>query len=59
MMATHESLSPAENVTLIQFMEQETLKLAKHRGFVGVFTSNTNELTRVSPSRFKKESISC
>ena len=48
MMGTDAELSPAENVALIQLMEQETLKLAKSRGFIGVFTTNTNELTRVS-----------
>ena len=48
MMATSETSSPSENVLLIQKMEQETLSLAKQRGFVGVFTTNTNELTRVS-----------
>lgn len=48
MMATSETSSPSENVLLIQKMEQETLSLAKQRGFAGVFTTNTNELTRVS-----------
>lgn len=47
MMATAETSSPSENVILIQRMEQETLLLAKQRGFAGVFTTNTNELTRV------------
>lgn len=46
MMATAESSTPAENVVLIQLMEQETIKVAKARGFNGVFTTNTNELTR-------------
>lgn len=48
MMATDVSCSAAENVFLIRKMEQETLKLAKTRGFAAVFTTNTNELTRVS-----------
>jgi len=48
MMATDESSTPAENVVLIQMMEQETIKVAKARGFNGVFTTNTNELTRVN-----------
>lgn len=47
MMATAETSTPSENVLLIQRMEQETLSLAKQRGFAGVFTTNTNELTRV------------
>ena len=48
MMATDDSCSAAENVFLIRKMEQETLELAKKRGFSAVFTTNTNELTRVS-----------
>ena len=47
MMATVETSTPTENVLFIQRMEQETLSLAKQRGFAGVFTTNTNELTRV------------
>lgn len=47
MMGTDDSLSAADNVVMIQIMEQETIKLAKERGFAGVFTTNTNELTRV------------
>ena len=48
MMATTETSSPLENVQLIQKTEQETLELAKKKGFAGVFTTNTNELTRVN-----------
>ncbi|XP_066261449.1 beta-alanyl-bioamine nonribosomal peptide synthetase ebony isoform X2 [Euwallacea similis] len=46
MMATHSSLSPRENVAVFQFMEQENLKLAKERGFEGIFTTNTSPLTQ-------------
>lgn len=48
MMATAETSSPLENIQLIQKTEQETLELAIQKGFVGVFTTNTNELTRVT-----------
>lgn len=47
MMATVKTSTPAENVALIQRMEIENMKLAKQRGFSGIFTTNTNELTRV------------
>ena len=47
MMATDASLDAATNVAVIELMEQENLKLAKRKAFVGVFTTNTNELTRV------------
>ncbi|XP_045028498.1 tyrocidine synthase 3 [Daphnia magna] len=46
MMATAETTTPPENVYLIQKMEEEILTLAKRKGFVGVFTTNANELTR-------------
>lgn len=48
MMATAETSSPLENIQLIQKTEKETLELAIQKGFVGVFTTNTNELTRVT-----------
>lgn len=47
MMATDASCSAAINVLLIRKMEHVTLGLAKERGFKAVFTTNTNELTRV------------
>lgn len=61
MMATADTSTPAENVVLIQLMEQETIRVAKARGFNGVFTTNTNELTRVSILRcsFFSPSIFC
>ncbi|XP_030763883.1 uncharacterized protein LOC115888328 [Sitophilus oryzae] len=46
MMATHSSLSPRENVSVFQFMENEELKLARSRGFAGIFTTNTSPLTQ-------------
>ncbi len=48
MMATIASSTPAQNVALIQRMEIENMNLARERGFSGIFTTNTNELTRVS-----------
>lgn len=47
MMATDSSLTPRENVAVFQFMESENLKLAKDRGFAGIFTTNTSPLTQV------------
>ncbi|KAJ8918616.1 hypothetical protein NQ315_013122, partial [Exocentrus adspersus] len=46
MMATHSSLSPKENVAVMQFMEDEVLNLATSRGFAGIFTTNTSPLTQ-------------
>lgn len=46
MMATDSSLTPRENVAVFQFMESENLKLAKDRGFAGIFTTNTSPLTQ-------------
>nr|CAH7759240.1 unnamed protein product [Callosobruchus chinensis] len=46
MMATHSSLSPKENVAVMQYMEGEVLKLAKDRNFTGIFTTNTSPLTQ-------------
>ena len=40
-------LTPAENVALVQCVEQETLALAKNNGFSCIFTSNSSPLTQV------------
>lgn len=47
MMGTAEWCSPAENVLLIQQMEEENIKLAVRNGFSGIFTNNSSELTHV------------
>lgn len=47
MMATHESLNYQQNVEVIQFMEEEVMRLARSRGFAGIFTTNTSPLTQV------------
>jgi hypothetical protein len=47
MMGTHSSLSPKENVAVMQFMEDEVLRLATERHFEGIFTTNTSPLTQV------------
>ncbi|CAG9863961.1 unnamed protein product [Phyllotreta striolata] len=46
MMATHASLSPKENVAVMQFIEGELIKIARGRHFRGIFTTNTNPLTQ-------------
>lgn len=48
MMATHSSLTTKENVAVMKFLEDETLRLAKERGFDGIFTTNTSPLTQVT-----------
>ena len=47
MMGTHEDLSEAENVYLIEFMEEEIVRLGLQQEFTGIFTTNTNALTQV------------
>ncbi|XP_042873349.1 uncharacterized protein LOC122253974 [Penaeus japonicus] len=46
MMGTVLDLGPAENVELIQIMEKENLELARKRGYMAVFTTNTSGLTQ-------------
>ncbi|XP_059608973.1 beta-alanyl-bioamine nonribosomal peptide synthetase ebony isoform X2 [Phlebotomus argentipes] len=46
MMGTHEELNAQENIVLIQFMEEEVIKVAKRKKFTGVFTTNTSPLTQ-------------
>lgn len=46
MMGTNSTLSPQENIAVMQFMEDEVLKLAKLKGFAGIFTTNTSPLTQ-------------
>lgn len=47
MMATNQDLTPAENVIIMNNMEEEIINLAKKRGFIGIFTTNTSPLTQV------------
>lgn len=47
MMATHEELPTQENVAVIQFMEEELVRIAKKKGYIGIFTTNTSPLTQV------------
>ncbi|KAF5303145.1 hypothetical protein FQR65_LT08308 [Abscondita terminalis] len=46
MMGTNSSLTPKENVAVIQFMEEEVVRLAKNKSFAGILTTNTNPLTQ-------------
>lgn len=47
MMGTNSDLDGKENVAVMQFMETESLKLAKRKQFAGIFTTNTSPLTQV------------
>lgn len=47
-MGTHSDLTGKENVAVMQFMENESLKLAKQKNFFGILTTNTSPLTQVS-----------
>nr|BDD85286.1 beta-alanyl-dopamine synthase [Ischnura senegalensis] len=46
MMGTDESLPYQKNIEVIQFMEEEVIRLAKSQNFDGVFTTNTSPLTQ-------------
>jgi hypothetical protein len=46
MMGTNSALNAQDNVTVMNFMENEVLKLAKSKNFAGIFTTNTNPLTQ-------------
>ncbi|XP_071440778.1 beta-alanyl-bioamine nonribosomal peptide synthetase ebony isoform X2 [Hetaerina americana] len=46
MMGTDESLPYQKNVEVIQFMEDEVIRIAKIQNFDGVFTTNTSPLTQ-------------
>lgn len=56
--ATHENLSPQENIALVTFIENETVRLAKERKFFGIYTHNTNALTQqLAQSVFNYETL--
>merc|ERR1712141_84081 len=46
LLGTSAKLSPAENVKIILLMEMENIRIAKKRGFEGIFTTNANRLTQ-------------
>lgn len=46
MHGTSPDLSARENIALIAFLEEESVKIAKRNHFKGVFTTNTNPLTQ-------------
>lgn len=48
MMGTKSSLATKDNVVVMQFMEEEVLRIGRRRGFEGVFTTNTSPLTQVT-----------
>lgn len=46
MMTTSSDLNPAENVIVMQAMEEYCLRLAKRKEYAGIFTTNTSPLTQ-------------
>lgn len=46
MMGTHNQLNAAQNVIMMKLMEDECLRVAKRKGFAGIFTTNTSPLTQ-------------
>ncbi|XP_075232512.1 nonribosomal peptide synthetase ebony [Lycorma delicatula] len=46
MMGTNQNLTPAENVSVMQFMEEEVIRLALHSDFTSIFTTNSSPLTQ-------------
>lgn len=47
MMGTSADLNAQDNITVMYFMEDEVLKVAKRFNYAGIFTTNTNPLTQV------------
>lgn len=59
MMGTSQNLNARENISVVAFMENESIKLAKKKGFKGIVTVNTNPLTQqFGKSVFGYETIS-
>lgn len=48
MMGTHSSLSAQENVSVMHYMEEQVIEIAKNNNYAGILTTNTNPLTQVS-----------
>ncbi|GLV44403.1 ebony [Carabus blaptoides fortunei] len=46
MMATSSSLSAKDNVSVMQYMEEEVLRIARSKNYAGIFTTNTSPLTQ-------------
>lgn len=46
MMATSSELNARDNVTVMHFMENEVLNLARRKNFAGILTTNTSPLTQ-------------
>ncbi|XP_046418625.1 plipastatin synthase subunit B [Neodiprion fabricii] len=46
MMGTNSSLTSAENIALMREMEEHVLRVARQKGFAGIFTTNTSPLTQ-------------
>lgn len=44
--ATHESLNAQENIAVVTYTENETVRLAREQKFCGIYTHNTNGLTQ-------------
>jgi len=47
LVGTHEEVKESDNVSLVLFMEEENIRLAKEQGFDGIMTVNVNQLTQV------------
>lgn len=52
MMATDSNLSPRDNVAAIKALEHASMRIARERRFLGVFTTNTSPLTQVATFNF-------
>lgn len=46
MMGTAENLSTKDNIDVVTFMETENIRIAKAKGFIRIFTTNTNPCTQ-------------
>lgn len=56
--ATNEHLNAQENIAVVTFIENETVRLAKERNFYGILALNSNELTQqLASSVFNYETL--
>ena len=52
MIGTSSNLSSKENIAVTAFMEKEIIRMAAEKGFKGIFTTTTNQLTHELTSNF-------
>lgn len=59
LVGTHERLNAQENIAMVTFMENESIRLAKEKNFYGILAVNSNELTQQLASSVFNYEILC